>query len=472
MTQFQHKTEWGLFLFLSIIFIAIQSAHFSYTISDENTYVYMGKALTVGLDPYKDFFLAHPPVHIFYLGIIYLIFGLNITILKLSAVLPIVIGTGFLFKALLEKTSNIEAIGFAILTYTSYDILRFSTFATWTTLCVMLIMISLYFLIKKSYIAGAVTLSIASFTGIIAIIAAAGVLGYLILVDRKNFVKFISVFFGMLIALNLLMLPVFGAAYFEDVYRYHLQKPADIVNKGGVWLHLVQSNLLILIGAVLFLFSLKKTRHTYLLTCAVALSLMLVFSIINTFGYYFLTVLPLLALIASHGYADLYGRVSEDRKKQTGYLLMCVIIIAGILSSISFVKNHSQDFNEAQQISDYIKQNTPAQSKLFGDDSSTPLIALLSGRQIALNLIDSNNLRWRSSQLSVNSTIAQLDKENLVFVERRLDSTVGSLNYGPTYLDEFRTFIKKCTLQKTFNSTEIVSNGFRQVFNIYACEQS
>lgn len=66
--------------------------------------------------------------------------------------------------------------------------------------------------------------------------------------------------------------------------------------------------------------------------------------------------------------------------------------------------------------------------------------------------MDSNNLRWRAGQLNASETIKSLKEKKVKFIiERRVNDGKGSYIYGPSYLDEFKNFIKtSCKPVKVF----------------------
>ena len=64
---------------------------------DENVYYYMGKLVSEGKVPYRDFFYAHPPLHIYLIALIYKVFGFNIIILKLLPLIAILVSAKFIF---------------------------------------------------------------------------------------------------------------------------------------------------------------------------------------------------------------------------------------------------------------------------------------------------------------------------------------------------------------------------------------
>ena len=67
--------------------------------SDENVYFYMGKVISDGGVPYKDFFYAHPPLHIYILAFLIKLFGVNIAALKFFSLFAIVVSAFFLYKS-------------------------------------------------------------------------------------------------------------------------------------------------------------------------------------------------------------------------------------------------------------------------------------------------------------------------------------------------------------------------------------
>ena len=49
---------------------------------DENVYYYMGRLVSEGKMPYRDFFFAHPPLQIYLIALVYKAFGFSIAALK------------------------------------------------------------------------------------------------------------------------------------------------------------------------------------------------------------------------------------------------------------------------------------------------------------------------------------------------------------------------------------------------------
>ncbi|MBI3033956.1 hypothetical protein HYY72_02255 [Candidatus Woesearchaeota archaeon] len=446
--------SWHLFAALSIIFFSIQATHFRYAISDENIYFYMAKLIAHGQMPYADFFLAHPPMHILMLSLFYIAFGFNIILLKATAPLAIIGAAWFTFKLAREKLGSTEAIIAAMLFYFSYDVMRFSTFAVWITLATMLTAASAYYALTNRHLAGGMAMAAASMTGLLSIIAGIAISGYLLITDRKGFLKYAAAFLGLLIVLNMLLILLFGSAYMNDTYYYHLEKPAEGTNKEGIITLLLKSNPLLFGTAALFAISRRKSRHIFLASIAIISSYALVLGLLmsSIFSYYFMLAMPFLAIIGARGAAGIVELTREHRRTAVLAAIIIIITLLSAKSSYDYEVNTFQDYAEAQEVAGYISGHSSKSDLIFGDDSVTPLIALLSEREIALNIVDSNNLRWRAGQLNASETIKSLKEKKVKFIiERRVNDGKGSYIYGPSYLDEFKNFIKtSCKPVKVF----------------------
>ena len=80
--------QWTAFFIVAVIFALVEAKGlFLVTPGDENVYFYMAKSVSEGLVPYKDFFYAHPPLHVVALAALIKVFGLNFIILKTATLL-------------------------------------------------------------------------------------------------------------------------------------------------------------------------------------------------------------------------------------------------------------------------------------------------------------------------------------------------------------------------------------------------
>ncbi len=464
---------WIAFAAISMIFFAIQATHFTPSISDENTYIYMAKEVAGGSLPYRDFFLAHPPLSIILLSAVYAIFGLNIFILKAAGPIAIICAAAFMFAIAKKHAGTKEAIVSVFLFYFSYDLLRFSTFATWTPLAVMLTTASIYLLFNEKTIAGGIVMGLAGIAGFLSLIAAITTIGYLFFTKRNEFLKFTLGFALAFGAINILLFLAFNGAYATDTVLYHLSKPSEASDKIEIIKGILERNPLLFASAGLFIIARRKMKHAFLLPAAIASSyLFLIVALMGSiFGYYFLFTMPFLAILGGKGIVDLIERIGENRRNTALLITGAGILAASALSANGYLTNTYQNFEDAQQIAAFITDNAKPDEAIFGDDSIVPLIAMLSNRKIAFNDIDSNSLRWRSGLLDINKTMQGLRNGDARFViERRLNEGKGSYLYGLAYIDTFKAFLKnECNIVKEYKTPW--KNYYKEYY-IYDCISS
>ena len=115
-----NNTVW-LVCILSIlaIFFVFKVFSLGLPINDPGVYVYQAKLFSEGFLPYKDFFMAHPPVHMFFLALCIEIFGpktfvLNYGFFPLIVTLLSIFIIAYLVKKKINKFCSILTIIFIL----------------------------------------------------------------------------------------------------------------------------------------------------------------------------------------------------------------------------------------------------------------------------------------------------------------------------------------------------------------------
>ncbi len=102
-------------------------------------------------------------------------------------------------------------------------------------------------------------------------------------------------------------------------------------------------------------------------------------------------------------------------------------------------------------VDDVVKEigaRTDEGDEIFGDSGTVPLFALLSGRDIAANEVDTNSQRYRSGNADPAQTVKMIDKDStrLIILRRR---------FGVAGVPEVWNLVKeKYSLVKTFRSAQ------------------
>ncbi len=471
-----------IFFIIILIYLAVKSTNLEYGFSDENTYFYMGKLVAEGNLPYRDFFLSHPPLQVFFIGLIFKIFGFNFAILKLLPTLFIIIAAFFIFL-IMRKFNGIYAILSVLFFLFSYDSLRFSTYNMGVNLALMFLIIGFFFFFnKKNYFFSGLFFGLGGLTRQIALIPFAVILIFLLIKNRKLFFKFLLGFSITFILPNLIFILAFGSKYIVPVFKYHFLKPTTGGEKKiAIFSRMIRVNWLLFLTAILFFID-KRKKQIGIVALISAIYILFLIALNKVFGYYFMILFPFLAILGGYSLINLIERIKINEnlnrfsrlklkilisKKILYSVLFTVVIIFSVFSVRNYINYDYQNFNNAEEIAGYIRLNSEENEEIFGDDSTTPLIALLSDRDIALDFADSNNLIFRSGIVDINKVIDDLKGVKFVIVYKENIGKITAI-YGPMYMDEFSDYVKTCNLVKSFSDTW---QDREKVIEIYDCEK-
>jgi len=398
------------------------------------------------------------------MALIYKIFGFNFLVIKITPVIFSIITAFFIFK-IMQRFSNISGIIAAALFLFSYDTLRASTYITGICMTAMLLVISVYFMFEKKYLLSGIFSGLAGITGLYSLIPIAVISVYLMTKEKKGFIIFIAAFSAIFLTVNLLLMILYGNSYLIPVYKYHLMKPAGESSIIPLLTRLVKTNpLVFLLPLSYFLTSRKKLRIVIYISLAYILFLLL---FQKTFGYYFVLIFPFLAMLSAYSITKANFRIN---KSIVILLLILAITISAVFSSAKFMKYDFQNFNNAEEIANYININSKQGETIFGDDSTTPLLSILSGRRIAFDFADSNSMIFRSGIQDLDKVIAGLKQSgNRFIIVYQLNTGIATGTYGPAYIDEFFDYTRsECTLAKQFKEPW---QNYEKVFSIYDCKK-
>ncbi|MCH8004589.1 MAG: glycosyltransferase family 39 protein [Nanoarchaeota archaeon] len=450
-----NKISWSIFLIIILIFTLIQTKGLTNIVpGDETVYLYMGKSITEGKLPYKDFFYAHPPLHIFIIAFLYNIYGFNILTLKLIPFLSIIISAFFLFKLMKEKFGNLEAIVTIILFLSSFLILFNSVYSFGISLTTMFIVIGFYYIyVKKKYLFGGIFFGIGSVTGLQSLVPILVIMLIIFLNNKKHFMNLFLGFLSIFLIVNILLILLYGNDYFSPVYQYHLIKP-ELKTKLFNFSEIIKLNWLLILSSLLFIFAKdKKIIQMPLFIVAAYLVFLMILS--RIFQYYFILLFPFLAIIAGYSLVNISKRVYKP------FLIPLIIILSLVFlwnttSDVMFLTKYGFNKFSALQISDFVRENTDKDVLLFGDASITPLIAILSDRKIAFDLVDTNENVFLTQIVDIKETINKLKMED-VFIIIRTDEGIGQFKEIRDYLN------MDCILRKYYEDK--IEGGFL----IYDC---
>jgi hypothetical protein len=429
----------------------------------------MGQLVASGQLPYTDFFFAHPPLQIFLYAMVFKTLGFNLLVLKgLSAAAAAISGV-FVFRILNEE-SELTAVGGTTVFLFTHAVLLFTSYPTGMSFVMMFAIMGYYYCrAEKSFRAG-ILLALGALTGYLALIPAAVIGGWQLVRSVHQGLRFATGFIVVFGTATIVLAALTKGAYIQQTLVYNLLKPEHFLDKGAVFGRMLAQNLLLLVPVAGIVFAEKKLRRDLLIPASIVMACAFAFTIMAiVFDYYMLLLAPFLALLAGYGLMGLATHF--DLKPLVAYATISVIVLgASVFAVAEFRDNSAYDFEVAEQVAGYVREHSEPGDTIFGEDATTPLISLLSGREIALNYVDSNDLRFRTGVEDAAEVAAHLKEARVrFFLVRTLElGSDARIVYGLPSLQEFREFAQdQCSPAEAFSADW---NGRTKLYTVYDCK--
>ncbi|HOZ48795.1 MAG TPA: glycosyltransferase family 39 protein [Candidatus Hydrogenedentes bacterium] len=216
--------------------------------TDENIYFYGAYRFSQGAIPYRDFFFAHPPMHLVIPAAVFLLTGFNIVVAKLIPVVATLASGLFLYLTLRRTSGRVAALAGLAGFLSAYQVLMSSTHMTGINLTLAFLAGAVYFAVSDRPLSAGVFAGLSMATGIYAF---AGVLALAVALlcrtPRKSlrFAAALAVVFGAIMGIFWIL---GGDGFIDGVFRYHFMKLARVAGQRDPFASL---NPLVFVGAVL-----------------------------------------------------------------------------------------------------------------------------------------------------------------------------------------------------------------------------
>jgi hypothetical protein len=233
-----------VFTVLLIAFLVLKTNGLRYSTTDEAIYFYAARSWTEGLWPYRDFFFAHPPLHIAVPALLYLVLGSGFLVGKWLSVAAATVAGVFVWRMARRFLGVWPGLTALALYWTSCEVLQASTNLTGINLTTAWMMAGLWAVFSRRFLLGGLLLGAAASTGFY------GVGGYLAAVVLAAFLplppaatvgepvwrrllrhpgtRLTLGFLAVWGTLNLFFLWLAGDAYIQGAYTYHFAKKAKV----------------------------------------------------------------------------------------------------------------------------------------------------------------------------------------------------------------------------------------------------
>jgi len=412
---------------------------------DENVYYYMGRLVSEGKMPYRDFFFAHPPLQIYLIALVYKAFGFSIAALKSVSMISTLITAFFVFKIAKEKFGSSQAVISSLLFLFSYGVMFNSVFSFGIEIAMMFLIIGAYFLFNRSnYVFAGIFFGVAGITRLLSLVPIFIVFCIVFLSNKKSFLRLSSAFLIVFLLVNGIFALFLKDAYLSPVYKFHLLKSFGGRENFREYFDIVKLNWILFFSAFLFIFIKdKRTANPFFTVSAVYLIFLLILK--RIFGFYFIVIFPFLAIIGGYSILWIYKNVSFQKKFEMLILALLTLIFAwNLAADILFLEKVGfGGFERGKDLADFVSSNSDKNTILFGDDSVVPLLALSANKKIAFDFVDTNNEVFLSGLADLNSVLGRLKGNDVLFIIRSrqgisyFNEVKGFLNQNCEFLSQF-----------------------------------
>ena len=151
-----------------------------------------------------------------------------------------------------------------------------------------------------------------------------------------------------------------------------------------------------------------------------------------------------MAVIGAYSFVSLIRSMKIKPIKYAIIFLVAAVFLWNTIADVSFIeKIVFSEFNVLNKLINDTSSANP-QLRLFGDDSITPLLALMTNRSIALNYIDANEMRFTSGLSNFYIFANQLDDVKLSYIILVKDK-------GLHQIEQVRQYVQsRCSLEKEY----------------------
>ncbi|MGV3625741.1 MAG: hypothetical protein ACO1OB_33325 [Archangium sp.] len=462
--------------------------------SDDSLYFYLAHRVTEDAVPYRDFFFAHPPLHLLVPALVFEVTGSSLAVGKaIPAVTHTLAAVALYFS--LRNVSKVWALISLALHLNAYRVLMGATDLTGTNLVCALLAFAVLAATKQRPLISGVVAGLALGAGLYAL---PGVLA-LAWLQRSHLERYAG---GVLAGLGAWLVPsalIGGAAFYEGVVRYHFARlPGVAAASPHETLELFVSNPLHVIAALLALVFLMKKPDQLALFALINVALFGVqwAALGRVHGYYTVPQVMFLSMLAGWALwrlSDLQpaawavasvawvlimlplSRVATDRLWPDTSPLPDTKWIAPLVSepvsvvvrALYFTEHRQRDapgwqryvwnklrpVGTADEMAAFVKSRTTEAETIAGSSTLAPLVALLSHRRLAADEADTNAQRFSSGFLDEQRFFTRICNDRVRYLIAAPDSYFSDERLKNTPIVQ-RFFVR----EREFVETELRSN--------------
>ncbi len=449
-------SDWVVIAALGI-FLVFKFSHLTFRFGDGDAYFYMLQAFLHGHLPYRDFFLADPPVFLLFLTILKPFLGTHWLAYQALPLDLESLNALFLYL-ILRPTTRLAWLSVPMYLF-SFTILATSDFSTGVQLTVLFSLIAWYAWQQGSPATSGIAWALSALTKLYAVPAILGFFVYAIWQKQSWRRAVVAV-----ILTGIAILGFFFCAsphgFIRSIIIHQLHRPTGNA-PSAVWLFFWQHEWsLILLASIAALF-----RPRGAIVWSFALSTLFFVFFKDLYYLYFAYLMPYMVILAVTFIDHLWRRPEVRPLSAIICIILAITSIVGIQTYRHSVMNQGRFLN-ASEIAEYLKTQT-AHDQVYGSHEVAPLLTLMSGKEIFDNNIDTNGQVFAAGTEDREAVSKAAATQGIYLIARITDlPEYGIHDVGYESYFSAEIFKQACTRLKFFPSTSNETDNF---IGIYDC---
>jgi len=445
------------FIGIVLTFFILKLFTLRFKFSDGFTYMYMGKLISEGFIPYKDFFFASPPLQAYLMFIGEIFIGNHILLLKLIPILATIGSAFFTYNFMREKFGNREGLTASTLFLFSSLILLTTDYSTGIHLTLFFILGMIYFTEKDRPFLAGIFGSLALCTRLYAPFPIAGVGLYYLIYKKKNLLKFLIGLGTIFIPISIIFQMVSNGNYLNQILFFRLNLITDIgLSKFTILKFFIIKDFFLIIGTISYLIFNKEKKKLILPILATAFSILLLIIYSDIYYLYFGLIISFFSMFTT---AFIFKFKNEKKFKKiiTAFLILIVLFNSTVYVT-GYASTANIDFTE--DLTKFVKENSEKNETIYGSFEIAPLISILSERRLAGNIADTNPKNIMTNTFSIEDIENKIEGVKFILAKGIIlnDGRIAGFDAStPTrYIKEKCDIAKIYHLKKDFSSNVVI----------------
>lgn len=222
-TAREHVAEL-LFAVAVALLLLLRTYALHFVRADEHVYNYMSLLVLEGRWPYRDFFLSHPPAHVYLMAAVFAVTGYSLALSKWVATLAAAIAAGFVLGIGKRLFGKPEGLCAALLVLITPQVLDGSADVTGANVTMVLLTGGAYFALRARHRLAGGLLALASLSGLYAVPLALMLAVLSWFRSRRAALELAGAYAVILVLLSLPFVIVAGERFVYQVVTYNLLK--------------------------------------------------------------------------------------------------------------------------------------------------------------------------------------------------------------------------------------------------------